>query len=68
MTFDVAELERQVAEDDRRWRDQVRRYESQEAQINLAIKFAVLQYEVALRTCWALALRPSHNTSQDPAQ
>lgn len=62
MTFDIAELERQVREDERRVRERVRRYEAYQAEINMAIRLAALQYEIAMRNCWVLALRPAFNT------
>lgn len=59
MMFDIEALERQVREDDRRVREQVRQYEAYHAEIQLRIDLAVLEYSMAMASCWALALRPA---------
>lgn len=61
MTMDqILELERQCREDDRRVREQMRRYEAESAKIQLAIDHAVLQYQIAFESMWALALNPAY--------
>jgi len=66
MTMDeILELERQCLEDDKRVRKQVRRYEAESAKIQLAINHAVLQYQLASASLWALALRPAY---QEPVE
>jgi hypothetical protein len=55
----IHELQGQVLEDNRRWREQQRRYELHQMQIHLAIETASLQYAFAVGSMWAAALRPA---------
>jgi hypothetical protein len=56
---EIHELERQCIEDDRRVRAQVRQYEQAQAGLNMRFSLAMLEYQIAMGECWAMALRPA---------